>query len=851
MKNALLLIPVLVLLLTGCPRSGKQITQTASTTVDTSSRFVNDATMNTYRAAEPLTHDLLHTALDIVPDFKKRHLNGKAVIYMRPYFYATDRVTLDARGMELHRVAWIRNDGDTVNTPFNYTDDKLLITLPRIFNKSESFALFIHYTAKPDELKVGGSAAIGMDKGLYFIDPDSTDPNIPTQLWTQGETQASSAWFPTIDQPNQKMTNEIRIRVTNKFKTLSNGTLVDSQQHADGTRTDHWKMNLPHAVYLVMLAAGDFHVTGTTWRNKPVNYFIEPQFAPDANAIFGNTPEMLEFFSNRLGVEYPWDKYSQVCVREFVSGAMENTTATTHGDFVQLDRRELLDRTYEDYISHELFHQWFGDLVTCESWSNLPLNESFATYGEYLWNEHKYGKAYADHHHFDSRRGYLGEARWVGKFPLIRYSYESREDMFDSHSYNKGGQVLHMLREVLGDDAFFAGTRLFLETKKYSTAEVHDLRMAYETVTGQDLHWFFDQWFMYPGHPELYMTYQYDAVAKKQIIYIKQNQNRKKGTPLFRLPMKVDLYLDGKVERHEIVVSKEQETREIPCATAPLFVNVDATKKTLCTKTDQHAPQEWLYLYEHSDLYADKVEALMNLMPLADNRPESKQVLTLALKDKQPEIRVMAVYQLNKRATDFRETLKSMITTDASPLVRAAAMNQYELFTPQTGDDDLAERALQDSSFEVIKASLRYLMINYPGKGQAQCKSRENDTHRSMKVAVANAYASAPDEKNRLWFEHAMTKVYGRHQFQIIGLYGTFLYGISPKAIPAALPALEDLYAKSFSSATKGIIRNMLRQLRNKLDAKRNGKTIDAASEEMKDITAAVMAIDVTLKRMP
>jgi aminopeptidase N len=223
---------------------------------------------------------------------------------------------------------------------------------------------------------------------------------------------------------------------------------------------------------------------------------------------------MMEFFSQKLGFDYPWSKYAQVVVRDYVSGAMENTSATLHGEFVQRTSRQRIDETYEDIISHELIHQWFGDLVTTESWSNIPLNESFATYGEYLWNEYKYGQLYADNKLYENYQNYMQEAE-NKNVDLVRFYYDQREDMFDRHSYDKGGFLLHYLRNIVGDAAFFKSIELYLKTNQFKAVEIHQLRLAFEEVTGKDMNWFFNQWFLNAGHPKLKLI-----TATIQIVFL-------------------------------------------------------------------------------------------------------------------------------------------------------------------------------------------------------------------------------------------------------------------------------------------------------------------------------------------
>ena len=362
-----------------------------------------------YQPATTQLHDLMHTRLRVRFDWQKQYLIGEATLTLKPYFYPQKTLILDAKGMDIKQVQLVADAGEK-DLKYTYDQHKLTITLDKTYTRTDQYQVFIAYTAKPNELEAKGSAAITSDKGLYFINPLGQDPNKPRQIWTQGETEANSAWFPTIDKPNQKMTQEIYITVEAKYTTLSNGSLQYSRKNADGTRTDYWKMEKPHSPYLAMLAVGEFAVIKDKWRNIDVDYYVEPQYKNTAKAVFGNTPTMMEFFSTKLGFDYPWNKYAQVVVRDFVSGAMENTTASTFMESVQVDRRGLLDANWDYIIAHELFHQWFGDLVTLESWANLPLNESFANYSEYLWEEHKNGKMSADVAGLKEMQTYLGEA---------------------------------------------------------------------------------------------------------------------------------------------------------------------------------------------------------------------------------------------------------------------------------------------------------------------------------------------------------------------------------------------------------------------------------------------------------
>ena len=499
-----------------------------------------------YNPSATRLSDIIHTNLSVRFDWEKQHLHGTAEITAKPYFRATNELILDAKGFDIHHV---KMGEQTLN--YQYEDDKLVIRLDKVYKRTESYTISIDYTAKPNELDTKGGVAITDAKGLYFINPLGHEDK-PQQIWTQGETEFSSCWFPTIDKPNERMTQNIAITVQNKYTTLSNGLLVKSEQNKDGTRTDYWEQSLGHTPYLAMMAVGDFNITTDKWRGIDVDYYLEDDYHKHARGIFGRTPEMMEHYSEILGVDYPWEKYAQVVVRDFVSGAMENTTAVIHGEFVQMDEREMLDRHEEDIIAHELIHHWFGDLVTCENWANLPLNEAFATYGEYIWREKGFGRMAADKHLDADLNSYFREAR-SKQVDMIRFDYTDKDDMFDSHSYAKGGRVLHMLRHYLGDEAFYLGLQKYLEDNAFSTVEIHQLRLAMEEVCGEDLNWFFNQWFLNSGHPILAFSYEYEDSTNTQWVYIEQLQNLE-TTPLYKLNMDVALYFEDSVFTYNIDV---------------------------------------------------------------------------------------------------------------------------------------------------------------------------------------------------------------------------------------------------------------------------------------------------------
>jgi aminopeptidase N len=702
-----------------------------------------------YRAAYTQSYKLLHTRLNLKPDWAKRELSGEARLLLRPYFYPADRLTLNARGMEIREVALVGKEGKHLPLTFEYDSLLLKIKLDRIYAASESLDIFVRYRSRPEQLPRGGSAAIRSDKGLYFINADSLDPELPTQLWTQGETESNSVWFPTLEDPQQRMTQEIYLTVDTAFTTLSNGLLISSVNNNDGTKTDYWKQSLPTAPYLTMIAAGNFAVVKDRWRNLEVSYYVDPPYEKYASLIFGLTPGMMTFFSEKLGVTYPWEKYAQVVVHNYISGAMENTTAVVHGTNMQQDPRDYLDGNYEDYISHELFHHWFGNLVTCESWSNITLNEGFANYSEYLWREFKYGRDDADRLNQNDQSGYLYVST-QGDPPLFRTAYDNREDVYDAISYNKGGRVLHMLRKYTGDSAFFVSLHNYLEQHRFSSVEIADLRLAFERTTGEDLNWFFDQWFLKGGHPVLNIDYAWNDSLRRETVTIRQRQDFARN-PLYRLPLDVDLYYEGKTERRRIVADDVEDTFSFDLPSKPDLVNVDAEKMLLCNKSDNKSNEALIFQFHHAPLFLDRYEAVSRLGSNYKSHTPEANLIIEALNDKYYSIRLTALNYIGELAMNHPDTLKdkirSLVVSDTSPDVREKALwvaGKYFSYKEFAG---LIDSSLNDNSYKVVAQAFKIISEKDPGKAGAKAAVLERDSGQAILSRLAEYYNNSQDDK--------------------------------------------------------------------------------------------------------
>ena len=689
------------------------------------------------RESYPKTNELVHTKLDVRFDYDKAFMYGKEWLTLKPHFYATDSVLLDAKGMEIKEVAVMKG---ATKIPLKYTYDgmQLNIKLDKTYKGDEKYILYFDYTSKPNELKVKGSQAITDAKGLYFINPKGEIKNKPIQIWTQGETEANSVWMITIDKPNQKSTEEITMTVPAKYVTLSNGLLISKKVNADGTRTDNWKMDLPHAPYLFFMGVGDFAITKDLYKGKEVSYYTERNQEQYARKVFGNTPEMIKFISEKLGVDYPWQKYAQIVGRDFVSGAMENTTATLHQESAYQNNRQLADgNAWEETIVHELFHQWFGDLVTAESWSHITVNESFANYSEYLWLEYKQSADAAYEHNLQDMQGYLqsgGEQK-----DLVRFHYADKEDMFDAVSYNKGGRILNMLRNYVGDDAFFKSLNNYLTTNKFKAGEAGQLRLAFEETTGMDMNWFFNQWYYGSGHPKLKIDYLYDDAAGKASVIIEQTQ---KGEKYFKIPMAVDVYTGTERKRYNVSVENKIDTLVFYYKTRPDLINVDADKLLLAEKTDNKTEANFIAQFKNARNYMDRREALDFFGK--KNMPE----LAKGLNDKFSGLKILTMQKLAESPYKADAVVLEQVETLAkndNKKVKAAAIN-YLVKNGNKKYLSVYQAAVNDSSYTVAGAALKGLVALDETSAYTLAKKFSNDAKGALGEAVSDVLIASGTE---------------------------------------------------------------------------------------------------------
>lgn len=748
----------------------------------------------TYRATTPLVWDITHTRVALSFNWLEKTADGEVWIDAHPYAQAQDTLVLDAKGMSIMAVELVAQ-GTATARPYVYENSKLAIALGRRYLPSEQIQVHVRYKAMPYGSGSGGSAAITDDRGLYFINTDGKVPGKPRQIWTQGETEANAHWLPTIDKPNERFTVQVELLVPDTMQTLGNGLLVRSEPAGNGLRRDVWKMDKEIQPYAVMLAIGRYAIVKDAWKDKEVSYYVEPEYERYARKMFQHTPEMMDFFSAITGVPFPWQKYAQVVVRDYVSGAMENTSASLFGEFMNQDFREMADENNENIVSHELFHQWFGDYVTQESWSNLTVSESFANYGEQLWRNFKYGKESADELAYADKQKYLSAHR--GKSPaLVRFYYSDKEDMFDRISYEKGGAVLHYLHGLLGDELFYKAMKIYLTRNALTAVEATHWRLAVEEATGQDWNWFFNQFYLAGGHPNLDIKYTYDDKGQK--LYAEVSVVPTDTSVRYRLPLEsVVVYAGEKVTvSWQLEQKKEVFTYPYRNGVKPVIV-VDTRDWLPGTVKENKTMEQWLTQYNAVETYAARRAAIdAALRNIEDN--SSRKIIDNALLGRSDLLKEYTLASLAEQkanhAARWGKTVESLAEAAEPNRVRAEALRLLGHWQVYAAKEKMLA-AVSDSSYRVAGAAL--LALNRIADDTAYSIARillSQPVKAEQKEAVEELVAAKGNAGDIEYFEQKAQQVYGREKLAFGYRLSSYLVAVNElSAFYRALDVLSGL----------------------------------------------------------
>jgi aminopeptidase N len=645
--------------------------------------------------------------LDLRVDLPHKTVEAQSTLEIRS-LRPLASIALDAVDFEVKAVRIAGHDDKAEKAPsFSHDGQKLVIDLDPAWPAGREATLHIDYRVRDPK------------DGLFFFGPSEADPDVPLTVWSQGESITNRYWFPCLDHPNQRQSTELVVTVADGFEALSNGKLVERTANPDRTVTFHWKQDQPHPAYLVTLVVGKFEVVREQWHDIPVLYYVPKGRKEEVARTFGRTREMLDFFSRRFGVEYPWDKYAQVVVEQFTAGGMENTSATTLTDRVLHDERSLLDGSPDSLIAHELAHQWWGDLLTCRDWAHIWLNEGFASYAEALWAEHDKG---ADEYAYTMLQKARGAISGGKDRPIVDRRYAFPDAMFDSRAYPKGAWVLHMLRQQLGDDVFFKCLQRYATDHRLQSVETSDLRKSIEKETGRSMERFFYDWTERPGNPVLEVTTEYLPETKLERVVVKQTQ----ATEAFQFPLTLRFQVTEGVNgqasaaRKQVVqdvdVTEKEHTVYVPLPARPVLVEVDPHQALLAEIKENKGRELWLAQLSEAADVAPRVRAVQHFGE-SKNLPDREALARALTAEKFWGVRVEIATALAQSGGEVCRDALLRGLKDPDARVRRACTEQLGKFPRDPAVAGAIKEVLQkgDPAYDVEAAALSaYAQVQQP-----------------------------------------------------------------------------------------------------------------------------------------
>jgi aminopeptidase N len=658
------------------------------------------------RADEPYArtrdYDLQHSRIALRFDLDQKKVIGDVTHTLTMLRDSMSKIVFDSVGLTIQSV--------TVNksaAKFETKDDKLIIPLATAAHAGEKFDVTIRYEGKPT-------------KGLYFILPDKDYPDRPKQVWSQGESEDTRYYLPTYDYPNDRLTTETILTVPASWLTIANGKLINVADSANGMKTWTWRESVPSSTYLITVVAGEFEEVKDSWRGIPVTYYAPKGRGDRLSINYSRTPQMIELFSTKLGVNYPWEKYAQSMVDDFVAGGMENSSATTNTSN-SLQHPKLAPEFLtgqDDLISHELGHQWFGDLVTCKDWGDIWLNEGFATFMETVWSEAHFGKDQADYERWLAAHEWFSDPNLYTK-PIVRHDFNDSGE-FDGNAYTKGGWVLYMLRHQLGEDAFYRGLKHYLEVNRGKNVVTADLAKAIEEANHTNVDQFFSQWLYGAGAPKLDLSYKYDDAKHEVALTVKQTQKVEGRVGLFHIPTDVEITTASGPKLFPITVSAEKDTAvfTFPADAAPLMVLFDKGGHVLKTAEFHKEKKEWFYQLKNATELSDRADAVTALGKVKGDDEAVAALAETLRNDKAWGVRANAADALGQLGGPAAsKQLLEALNRAKEPWVRNRIVSALANFKDDTAiAGKLTSIADEDSSYRARAAALQALgRLKAPG----------------------------------------------------------------------------------------------------------------------------------------
>ena len=642
------------------------------------------------RGTESRSYDLQKTWLDLKLDERAETAEGVVTHLLTPLVSGLRQIWFDVGELQVRGVLF-----DDEQTTFRVEEQRLIVDLPGDWELGQSRQVSIEYLAESPP------------RGLHFVHPDADDPQLGHEIWSQGQSENNRFWIPTWDYPTDRATFEGLFTVRDGLTVVSNGALVQKFAAEEGWTTWHYRLDFPFPAYLISVCVGDYERYADRWRGIPVEYFVQRGVGEEkARRSFGMTPDILEFFSEYTGVAYPYPKYSQVAVQRFVVGGMENISATTQTDRTLHDEREHLDRSSRGLVAHKAAHQWFGDYVTCRTWRHLWLNEGFATYMEALYDRSVDGDDEYQFNMLGNQRAAINRDRPDNIRPLVE-SFFNRADQGggSNHVYVKGASVLYMIHQLLGEEPFRRVLQHFLSRHAGQLVETRDLERAIEEVTGEDLHWLFEEYVYLGGHPDFEVEKDYDPVARELALRVKQVQDTGGMVPVFRVPVNVEITCEEGTTTETVWVTKAEEEFRFAVLGEPRMVRFDKGSVLLKTLKFDKPDREWAYqaLYDSDPI--GRHQAVQALADAEDHLLARETLENVLGSSDHPTIRTAAASSLARHGGERAVAALRQGLHDRESRVRRECARQLGALAPQLGE---AAAQVAQSLVEVLRDDLSY-----------------------------------------------------------------------------------------------------------------------------------------------
>ncbi len=671
--------------------------------------------------------DIHHIKIDVAVDIESESVRGHVVHTFSPLSSPLESFSLDADDMIIRRVRMGNEDLE-----FIYSDSKLNINFIKPLDWKDTVDIRIDYSSMPR-------------KGTFFVKPDKTYPNKPFQAWTQGEDMDNHHWVPIYDYPNDKATFETILTVKTDLKAISNGELLSIKDNKNGTHTWHWRENYPMVAYLISYAIGDYVQVKDKYKDIPVNYWVYKENQSETLRSFGLTTDMMKYFGDVTGIEYPYEKYDQVILDDFMFGGMENITLTHNTDRTMYDQYAAPDVSSEGLVAHELAHQWFGDMLTTRNWAHAWLNEGFATFLSRKYREHKFGLDEGEYIRFGEIKGYFrSDKRW--RRSTVQHHFYESMDVFDGHIYAKGSLILNMIHDYLGEDSFWRFIKHYTKLNQYKNVETPDLKKSIEETTGQNMDWFFKQWVYEPGYPEYEVKWNYNQRNNAVKLFIEQTQDLKKNN-LFKMPMKIQI--DD--ELHTVWVEEQDMIYEIPVKNKPKMVIFNSGMRIPCKIVSNKPISEWIYQLKNGTNSLDRISAAKALGSKRGRSNVEKALLEVIKKDQFWGVRLEAVNAFSSLKSKKYSDQLINISYDQDNRVRRAIFRSLKNYkNNENVSSFLQDIVKNDSKYYSVSDAFKSLVVidTLASKQLVESLIKRESHNDIIRKSAITYYGSVINDKN-------------------------------------------------------------------------------------------------------